>query len=239
MSASPEETGVEVDAALLDAIGHLGLSLDELRLSVERNVNELLQETRQWETRQQIAFEQWGGVTQQLAELLRAKTQETVGVSASYRTLAEHLAQFAAYLVKSETTMSLVDERLRCSSSVDGNSEGSAWLTETQARHEQLTGHLSQLTAYLQTLSHRRPAPKSEAWIWTEVLAWRPAMIWCSIGGAAAASLIWVSFRVSGFELAARALVALEARLDRIEQVLGGEVSYEEPTFDARPRPTE
>ena len=236
MSASPEETGVEVDAALLDAIGHLGLSLDELRLSVERNVNELLQETRQWETRQQIAFEQWGGVTQQLAELLRAKTQETVGVSASYRTLAEHLAQFAAYLVKSETTMSLVDERLRRSSSVD---DTSAWLTETQARHEQLTGHLSQLTAYLQTLSHRRPAPKSEAWIWTEVLAWRPAMIWCSIGGAAAASFIWVSFRVSGFELAARALVALEARLDRIEQFLGGEVSYEEPTFDARPRPTE
>lgn len=230
-------SSLEDDNALIDAIGQMGLQLDQMTLSVDRKIDTLLQETRQWEERQQIAIEQWGSITQQLTELLSAKTKETEGIAASYATLAEHLMKFAVHLSASEGIMHAVEAQLKRSSPTDSSSAST--LEAAQANQAQLKQLLDELSTHLRLTPSSPPKNLS---IWTEVFAWRPAVAWFSIGGVGVAAFLLLTLRMSGFDLAVRSLLSVDGRLQRIEQLVGLEEMPHEipnPEFEAKPIPDE
>ncbi|MEO0988895.1 MAG: hypothetical protein AAFY20_25645 [Cyanobacteria bacterium J06639_14] len=236
-------THLEVDDALIQAIGHMGLQLDEMTLSVDRKIDTLLQETRQWEERQRTAIEQWGNVTQQLTNLLSAKTEATEGVAASYAQLAEYLMKFVLHLNASETTMKLVERQLQQSSTLDGSPASTSTevlklLAETQDNQAQLKALLHQMVVPLQRLAQGNPPPKNLS-IWTEVFAWRPAVAWFSIGGVGVAALLLLTVKFTGVDLAVRALLSVDRRLQRMEQFWEVELPHEipDPEFEKRPIP--
>ncbi|MEL6381840.1 MAG: hypothetical protein AAFQ89_05090 [Cyanobacteria bacterium J06626_18] len=234
------------DDDLIQAIGHMGLRLDEMTLSVDRKIDTLLQETRQWEERQRTAIEQWGAVTHQLTELLSARTKETEGVATSYATLADCLMKFGFHLGTSESIMHAVEERLKHSSTLDGSSaltstEALKLMTETKANQERLKALSNQIVVSLQNLAQGDNNTPKNLSIWTEVFAWRPAVAWFSIGGVGVAAFLLLTFRMSGFDLAVRSLLSVDRRLQRMEKFWEAELPDEttNPEFEEQPMPDE
>ena len=100
-----------------------------LEIAVEKVLPELVQRMDALQTAQdreigeiRRSLDTWGGVTQQLTELLTAKTRETEGVAASYAQLAEHLMKFGIHLSEGEGIMHAVSEQLKSSSPSDRSS---------------------------------------------------------------------------------------------------------------------
>ena len=247
MTSPNGATPLETDNYLIEAIGQMGLQVDEMTVSVDRKIDTLLQETRQWEERQQTTIQQWASVTQQLTELLCAKTKETEGVASSYAQLAEYLMKFVIHLSAAEGIMNAVSEQLKHSSPSDSSSAST--LTETQhllakvmASHEGLKEHLSQMLTPLQPLTQNPNDPKNRS-IWTELFDWRPAIAWFSIGGLGVAVFLMLTLRMTGFNLAVRSLLSVDARLQRIEQFIGlngpEDPNETAPTFEEEPFPDE
>ena len=227
-----------LEIALEKVLPELVQRMDALQTAQNREIGEIRR-----------SLDTWGGVTQQLTELLTAKTRETEGVAASYAQLAEHLMKFVIHLSAAETFMHAVSEQLKHSSPSDRSSastlaETQQLLADMKASHEQLRESLHQISTqqYPQKSSLESPS------IWTELFAWRPAIAWFSIGGMGVAVFLLLTLRMSGFNLAVRSLLSVDARLQRIEQFIGltnvPEVPDEaaptaDPTFEEQPFPDE
>lgn len=230
------------------------MSSSSLEIAVEKVLPEIVQRMDALQTAQdreigeiRRSLDTWGGVTQQLTELLCAKTKETEGVAASYAQLAEYLMKFVIHLSAAEGIMNAVSEQLKHSSPSDSSSastlaETQQLLAKVMASHEGLKEHLSQMLTPLQPLAQNPNDPKNRS-IWTELFDWRPAIAWFSIGGLGVAVFLMLTLRMTGFNLAVRSLLSVDARLQRIEQFIGlngpEDPNETAPTFEEEPFPDE
>ena len=210
------------DDSLIRAMGDVGRTVDQLQISIERQIRELTEYVNQCERNHQEDMGHWRTVTEDLAQLLKIKTQATQEVSSSYVRLTEYLTKFNSYLLMSETTLSRVEQPLlNLSKALPSSNDGSMQLQEPQGgmRFKQIQEVLQILSEAKTTNQHIQvelkqtlhqmqqyaiavnPA-RSETSIWTEVFAWRPAVAWFSIGGIGVAVFLLLSFRTSGFNLA-------------------------------------
>ena len=218
-------TSSSLEAAVEKVLPEIVARMDELKASQDREIGELRR-----------TLDTWGGITHQLAKLLEAKTQAAEGVSSSYASLAEHLMKFVVHLNASEGIMRAVEARLQQSLSTENNASGSTsdleLLGEVQASNNQLRAILQKIVPSVQTLAQASNPGNS---IWTEYFAWRPAFVWFSIGGATIAVFLWVTFRVTGFNVAAQSIISVDTRLRNIEELIQMEVNYGDPAFEERP----
>ncbi|MGF1522654.1 MAG: hypothetical protein ACFBSF_10100 [Leptolyngbyaceae cyanobacterium] len=226
---------MSLETAVEKVLPEIVQRMDDLKAAQDREIGELRR-----------SLDTWGAVTHQLTELLSARTKETEGVASSYATLAEYLMKFAVHLSASEGIMRAVETQLKHSSTMDDSSALTSTATlkllaETQDNQAQLKALLHQMMVPLQKLAQGNP-PQKDLSIWTEVFAWRPAIAWFAIGGMGVAVFLWLTLRMSGFDLAVRSLLSVDSRLQRIEQFIGlEEVPHEaaEPAFEEEAMPAE
>lgn len=246
--------------SLTRAISDMGRTVDQLQISVERQIRELTEYVNQCEKSHQEDMGHWRTVTEDLAQLLKIKTQATQEVSSSYVRLTEYLTKFNSYLMLSETTLSRVEQPLlNLSKALPSLSDGSMplqrpelsgemspkqlqevlqILSEAKTTHQHMQVELTQTLHQMQQSAIALNQARGETSIWTEVFAWRPAIAWFSIGGLGVAVLLLLTIRMSGFDLAVRSLLSVDGRLQRIEYLFGiGESPNEIPEEDFEEKP--
>lgn len=231
--------------------------LPEVLAEILKRIDELHDTQGSQITRIQQEMTSWREVNQTLTELLHTKTGVTQEVSSSYVKLAEHLAKFSNHLMMSEMTWSRVEPLLLSLSktlpplsessgvpqmaAVPQGSQGEIQslleaLTEVKEANQQMQAGMKQLLHL-----HRG---KKETSIWTDLANWRSALFWFGMGSVFVAGMMYVVFRGSGFQQAARAVNLqgrmVEARLERIEIWLGIQgVDDEAPEFEEQDMPQE